>query len=1000
MKILRRNKASSLVATLLVLVVLSTIVIAFMQSMAVERMTARSAKNLLQAELAAESGVNAARSQALDLFSRYPDSATVWQQMPSGGITNEGTVFYFRASPGSISPSSLPPATKASQFNPTPGNATVVQTYAWPLISGANPVVATNLSGVFPTALNTTNSTDLNFKNWIGTAPGQTKKILRAQWVYLTNSSGVTNARYAYWIDDESFKVNLSIATNAIRGSSSLGTNSSEIPLQGVLSLASGISTNDSSATALVNLRNSLGQENLLSFRTASQAFSPSGTNAVADQLKFVATANSSALNLSRDGWKRLNINQIFFNGTNLVQPQISRFVTAVTNASPLFGQRFLRSSYTALALNATNTVDATNAAIYVRKLAANLRDFIDLDNQPTLLDASFSVVPEAIPTEAIEPSGGGTEGPSPIIAFGKENVPMLHEYAIQGRILSMNPRGWSGSNPGGAAFDVTVDHYFEFWNMGTTDISAADLGPNAFLMIYNQMEALNVNPAIPEGRPIKIMLADIPNLVFPAGQATVITTDPAPNPELVPSGSNIFIAPVDADARRFTGITSDSYSNPVYNAANAKIFNNSFRVRFIPRSNSYNDYLTCMFLGNDKGLLESFCALPVVRSSTYAMDLVADREAKINSNLYFTRGGSLLGNSSASSPTVIASSGDPRTLNEQLYLTTFKTGAPSDEVSRFFWSNLDDNVVPASSSFGALNTNFVRPQYWPDYTLNSSDSASAPSWIANSPMATIGELGHIFDPARLSSTSGNGAAIFRGGGRTLRVGQPESFNATTNSAGLWDGRRDSASRTWTAWRLTDIFDTTDRNSLPGAININGARRDGGVALKAALKGFTFQADTPGVGSITPSDTQINNLTSALTNRLAQSFNATNSPIFWERGELSELSLFQNGTGLTGVNMANVIDRGREELVRRTMNMVTTKGNVLSAYVVGQAISVDNSGRIKVLSTTRLKQTFELNPDGMNGQIDAFDPAVASQVTARFSPLTNFHAKSIWTSSE
>jgi hypothetical protein len=51
------QKASSLITALLVLVVLSTIVVAFMQSMSIERSVARSLKNTYIAEIAANAGL-------------------------------------------------------------------------------------------------------------------------------------------------------------------------------------------------------------------------------------------------------------------------------------------------------------------------------------------------------------------------------------------------------------------------------------------------------------------------------------------------------------------------------------------------------------------------------------------------------------------------------------------------------------------------------------------------------------------------------------------------------------------------------------------------------------------------------------------------------------------------------------------------------------------------------------------------------------------------------
>ena len=61
----RRSKAASLITTLLVIVILSTIVIAFMQSMSIDRLTAKSARNILQAELAARAGLSSAIAQIL-----------------------------------------------------------------------------------------------------------------------------------------------------------------------------------------------------------------------------------------------------------------------------------------------------------------------------------------------------------------------------------------------------------------------------------------------------------------------------------------------------------------------------------------------------------------------------------------------------------------------------------------------------------------------------------------------------------------------------------------------------------------------------------------------------------------------------------------------------------------------------------------------------------------------------------------------------------------------
>ena len=61
----RGSKAASLITTLLVIVILSTVVVAFVQSTSIDRLTAKSAKNVLQAELSARAGLQSAISQLL-----------------------------------------------------------------------------------------------------------------------------------------------------------------------------------------------------------------------------------------------------------------------------------------------------------------------------------------------------------------------------------------------------------------------------------------------------------------------------------------------------------------------------------------------------------------------------------------------------------------------------------------------------------------------------------------------------------------------------------------------------------------------------------------------------------------------------------------------------------------------------------------------------------------------------------------------------------------------
>ena len=89
--------------------------------------------------------------------------------------------------------------------------------------------------------------------------------------------------------------------------------------------------------------------------------------------------------------------------------------------------------------------------------------------------------------------------------------------------------------------------------------------------------------------------------------------------------------------------------------------------------------------------------------------------------------------------------------------------------------------------------------------------------------------------------------------------------------------------------------------------------------------------------------------------------------------------------------MRNQFDRGREELVRRSIEMITTRGSIFTVYVMGQALEV-TAQATNVLSSARLKRTFEVMPQfpTVDSLDDNFNPDVAVRVARRFAAPTNF----------
>jgi hypothetical protein len=230
-----------------------------------------------------------------------------------------------------------------------------------------------------------------------------------------------------------------------------------------------------------------------------------------------------------------------------------------------------------------------------------------------------------------------------------------------------------------------------------------------------------------------------------------------------------------------------------------------------------------------------------------------------------------------------------------------------------------------------------------------------------------------------------------RHGGRTFKIGQTDKYDANTNKFGLWDGQETSASRNWVAWRLTDVFsnkfpteDTNkdgsidskdgftgyDRYQTEGLININGVLRDGGMALRTVISGLKFTENATGLSGKTIIDNFLEELIFSVRDHLTNNSpsNPSNYRLFWERGQLSELTyrdganwspIFSTGNKL-GANMENVYDRAKEELFKRTVELICSKGNTFTVYVVGQTLSPFSG---KVLATSRKKQIFRVVPD-------------------------------------
>jgi len=367
------------------------------------------------------------------------------------------------------------------------------------------------------------------------------------------------------------------------------------------------------------------------------------------------------------------------------------------------------------------------------------------------------------------------------------------------------------------------------------------------------------------------------------------------------------------------------------------------------------------LVLGNANGIVSGLSAVGFTPSGTTTpFNFKGQHTGNLTRFVYST---GLRGNDADSR------SGDARSLTEQLSFQSFDnditTGA--GENTRFYGAIQGTGVIPGNSTLTRFFNTFVNPTKsgagaWPDYTGNFTESAAtAYAVISDQPMTSIGELGHVYDPGQRRITTTIAAA--RGGGRTLKIGQPDDV--------IGSAARFSATWQNAAWRLTDVLGVSSNRTQVeleptsrGKININSVGRDGGMALKSLLRNYVFPAsptsDTGTAGRVLQPN-EINDIVSSISSYLT-----SNGP-FMERGELSQISFFSgNSTNLKTIGAQPVrtsADRSREQVFRGLAEMITTRSASFAVYSVGEALQESDTGAIKAIGRSYTGSVYTITPN-------------------------------------
>lgn len=349
-------------------------------------------------------------------------------------------------------------------------------------------------------------------------------------------------------------------------------------------------------------------------------------------------------------------------------------------------------------------------------------------------------------------------------------------------------------------------------------------------------------------------------------------------------------------------------------------------------------------------------------------------------------------GNSSPALDYSIGQTGDPRS---SYYIGTWVYANTYDENSNWGGRVLKRNIA---------NTNYneVRLPAWPDGGTNSSpgvDSGTdarvptatqivlkstgvpiagkdfpanqpdmAPAYISNAGRyESLGELGNIFDPAQLTNVNsafpvGNSNS---GGGFTLAIGRPE-FGAFDK-----EGQRSA--------QLLDLFTVTPDvpadYTMGDPININTAPRE---VLRSLIAGVTLDDDPATPGVVPPKDAQAGDIFAdfVIAQRTAHPLRGfsdlnnirKNPTVTRDPGVPGHSPFFGSRDAyLAGTApLDSWDDAGREELLRKTLNLVNFSSKRFRIVVAGEAR--DRNGSLKGRAAREYHYTIVPERDPATGQ--------------------------------
>jgi hypothetical protein len=865
--------------------------VAFFQSTRIERFVSRNYADLARARLAAESGY--ALAAALIRAGSTNDNFLV--------VQNTNRQLYFGNGTNQTAPNTFAYLPLFS-FTNNPNEFTTNNS----IVTDTNPT--TNVSG------------SITFTN---TLPGGlTATSPAVSWVILTNSAGRTNARFAFWVEDLSGRLDVSVAgstgTNARRPT---GTNPAELALWTLFNSGSALDSNNPVAANLISNRGAL-----VTPATARLVNSAVTTNLLAD-LAASLVHDTNEPEIIPYGFGYVDRGQPKYNlqtyGTNT--NGATNLLSIITNNLNSNG-------------GFTNRAGGMDGQRYLHALAVNIQDYIDTDINPT--------------TNTI---GGGS-------VRGVEPLPLVTETVTS---VWWYDHGTNLAGITGVGDEFRVVNYVELWNPSDRPFSG-NIGvffSNAFGMgpppAGGNVNGVSLNLSLQTGGAGRVASNTTAGFV-PNGTNTIAVTL-APNEYRVYElGTNIHRFRVGAAEPILYGSSPATnggtlqlagppngtgaitncrvqlfyngilYDQSLINRTSADGWQTArvYRLRF----SSSQPSTTPFYAGSYPALRPyvRFTASPArpgdVRMSFY-LNLT---NSTVGYNSTSANPGSSMGyrNRSQSS---LGGTVDYNT-DYSRWLDGGHTNSPYN-----LGSVTEANPPPLGSTAGASATN--------DYVQKFNNTGV---W------SNIFELGNIFDPMAWNVATNNpeinnitttATGVTNGGGTTLRIGRAEHGRFTSN------GLRAS--------QLLDLFAlntnsavTVITNRVAGRINLNTATPN---VLRALAAGVVHARDP----ALTPGSTNFTIPVAAVTNFVAGVTNFRNARPFYSPAQLTQITngnnypadaVFGNRTN-AGVTAWN--DLAAEEWFSKIYPLATVRSRNFLVHVVAQAMTTNTNFPSRPVATSR-----------------------------------------------